>query len=393
MNVLFICHRIPYPPNKGEKIRAFHIIEYLSKKHKIYLYSLCDSRADLAHAKKLKRYCSLVRLYPISRFLSPPRAAAFLFTGYPLSLAYFFSFRMKRDIKKILANESIDIIFASCSSSAQYALDIKTKMKVIDFIDADSDKWRNFAKFSKFPLSLIYRLESNRIREWEKRISEIYDVSMVTTEKEREKLEIINPNRKEKIHIINNGIDFDYFMPQGKQSSGRALIFTGQMDYLPNVDAVLYFYKKILPLIRKEIPDVVFHIVGRNPSIAIKRLCRDAIITGYVKDIRDYLGKASVYVAPLRVCHGVQNKILEAMASGLPVVATSEVLQGIDAVPGKELMTGDTPDEFAEGVVELLKNKNKRNFISANARAFVEKNHDWRKNLSQLDKIINVNCY
>lgn len=387
MNILFITHKVPYPPNKGEKIRAFNIIKYLSRHHRIFLYSLCDNKDDLKYKKQLKNYCHSVNLYRPNPFLSSLRAFIYLFTRYPLTLGYFFSYWMKKDIKEILKKEPIDAIFAFCSSSAQYALDAKTRAKkLIDFVDVDSDKWSNFSKASKFPLSLIYALESKRLKEWERKINKIYAASIVTTEKERGKLQIIDPSGKDKVNVVTNGIDFEYFKPQEKKSNLHSLIFTGQMDYLPNVDAVIYFYKEILPLIKKQIPDVVFYIVGRNPLIAIKKICKEAIITGFVEDIRDYLNKASVYVAPLRVCQGIQNKVLEAMAFGLPVVATTGVLEGIKALPEKEVLIGDTPEEFAQRVIELLLDEKRREALSKNAQEFVQKNHDWNKNLSQLDK-------
>lgn len=189
MNILFISHKVPYPPNKGEKIRAFNIIKYLSQRHKIFLYSLCDNKDDLKYKAQLKNYCSSINLYRISPFFSCLRAIACLFTRYPLTLGYFFSYRLNNDIKEILNKEPIDVIFAFCSSSAQYTLGTKTKVKkIIDFVDMDSDKWRDYANIVKFPLSLIYALEARRLRMWEKKINQLYDFSLVSTEKEKEEI-------------------------------------------------------------------------------------------------------------------------------------------------------------------------------------------------------------
>jgi len=389
MNILFVCHKVPYPPNKGEKIRAFHIIKYLSKRHKIFLYSLCGNRDDFKHKEKLKEYCHSVNIYRIYPLISFLRIFIYLFTRFPLTFAYFFSYCMNRDIENILKEGSIDAVFSYCSSSAQYTLDTKKGVKkIIDFVDVDSDKWKRFADSVTFPLSLIYTLEAKRLQKWEKKINRTYDALLVTTEKEREKLELIDPSSEGKMRVISNGIDFDHFKPQKKEQDKPALIFTGQMDYLPNVDAAIYFYKRILPLIKRDIPDIIFYIVGRSPSPIVRLICKKAVITGYVDDIRDYFPMASVYVASLQIVLGVKNKVLEAMASGLPVVATKEVLQSIEAIPEKEILIGETPEEFAQKVIELLKDKEKRDFISKNAQQLVRKKYNWITNLSALDEII-----
>ena len=182
-------------------------------------------------------------------------------------------------------------------------------------------------------------------------------------------------------------MDLDYFKAQEDKSKDISIIFTGQMDYLPNIDAVTYFYGDIFPLITKKVPNVSFCVVGRNPPPRVKGICKKGIITGEVEDIRDYLHKAKVYIAPMRISHGVQNKILEAMAIGLPVVATSKVLQGMSAIKGVEIMIGDTPEEFAACVVELLKDETKRGFIAKNARVYVERCHNWNINLKPMDDI------
>lgn len=389
MNILFISHKVPYPPDKGEKIRAFQFIKHLSRESRIFLYSLCDNRNDLKHKDKLKEYCSSVNIYCLSTFFSSLRAVFYLFTKYPFTFAFFFSYRMKRDVKKFIRNQRIDVIFVYCSSMAQYALDFKTKCsKIIDFVDIDSDKWKDYAHFSKFPFSLIYALEASRLKTWERRINKIFDASIVTTEKEKERLGIISLSNAEKVKVIVNGVDFEYFKPRLNSIVNNAVIFTGQMDYFPNVDAVKYFCVDILPLIKKSIPDIKFYVVGRNPPAALKKICKEVVMVGFTEDIREYLAKASIYVAPFRIAHGIQNKILEAMAFGLPVVTTGKISESIKAIPEKEILVGDTPEEFAQKVIELLQNKQKRDLISRNAQEFVKKNHDWENNLLELEKIL-----
>jgi sugar transferase (PEP-CTERM/EpsH1 system associated) len=313
---------------------------------------------------------------------------SFFLASKPLSFGYFFSRRMKKDIKKALQEGTHDVVYAYCTSTAQYVLDVVGIPKCIDFIDIDSDKWKNFAVKRKFPFSLIYRLEYERLRKAEKKISETFDISITTTEAEQNKLRNIDPSNKERVSVITNGVDFKHFNSLEKEKRTNIIVFTGQMNYFPNIDAVVYFCKEILPLIKAEVPDVMFYIVGRDPALSVKKLTKSAFVTGAVKDIRDYLYEASVYVAPLRISQGVLNKILEAMASGLPVVATNKALQGIKAKPGRDILIGDTPEDFAAEVVSLLKDKEKQQLIARNAKKFVEENHNWEKNLSGLDKLL-----
>ena len=388
MDIIFITHRVPYPPNKGEKIRAFYFIKHLSKKHRIFLYSLCDDINDRKHTKELKKYCVGVYFYNIHKMSSRINALARLFTNNPITLGHFWSNRMKKDIRKKVKDADIDLLFASSSSMAQYAMDIDSKPRIIDFIDMDSDKWAVFAKTSDFPLSWIYTLEANRIRKLEKNINGAFTASVVTTEEERKKLEEVDLQKKGRAHVISNGVDLEYFSGRASESDSKNIIFTGQMDYLPNIEAVIYFCKDILPLVKMEVPDVRFYIVGRNPSPAVKKSCPGAVITGEVEDVRPYLTEAAVFVAPLRISFGVQNKVLQAMAFGIPVVATSQILRAIKAVPGEGILIGDTPEEFARKVIELLGDKEKRKAVSKNALQYVKNNHDWTKNLSILDEIV-----
>ena len=388
MNILFICHKFPYPPNKGEKIRAYNIIKYLGKRHKIFLYTLYSEERELAGRRGLEQYCSFVGAYRINKFLSNLRSALYLFSSYPLTFGFFYSSRMKKEIKECISRNSIDIVFASSSSTAQYVFGIKSKKKIMDFIDVDSLKWENYAKAAKFPLKFLYSTEAKRLKAWEDRINRDFDVSIVCTEKERDNLEAISAGGKDKIRVLENAVDPGYFSYREGLFDRKAVIFTGQMDYRPNVDAVIYFYFAILPLIRKGYPDLPFYVVGRNPDPSLKKLCRDSYITGEVEDIRVYMDKASIFVAPFRIAHGVQNKVLEAMAFGLPVVGVRSVLQGLHAQPGKDILIADSPQDFAEKVMELLADRERYDSTARNARKYIEEYHNWERNLKALDLVI-----
>lgn len=388
MNILFVCHKFPYPPNKGEKIRSYNIIKYLGKRHKVFLYTLYTEKRELTGLDELKKHCYSTGPYRINRFLSYLRAALYLFSAYPFTFGFFFSSRMKRDIKRCISRDSIDIVFASSSSTAQYIWNIKNKKKMIDFIDVDSLKWENYAKVAHGPLKFIYSMEAGRLRAWEDRINRDFDVSIVTTEKERSNLEAVSAGGKDKIRVLENAVNSGYFSYREGLFDRKAVIFTGQMDYQPNIDTVTYFFSAILPLIKKRYPDLPFYIVGRNPDPSIRRICKDAVITEEVEDIRVYLNKASIFVAPFRIAHGVQNKILEAMAFGLPVVASKQAAQGLHAAPQRDVVVADDPQDFAEKVIELLDNREKFESMARNARTYIEEYHNWEKNLNGLDLMI-----
>jgi len=382
MKILFITHNVPFPPNKGEKIRSFHIIHELSKRHEIHLVSLVRDQSDLKYKKDLEKFCKSVHLLPLNALISKLYALIALITGYPVTFGYFFSFKAKKLIKELIKTESYEASFAICSSTAQYLYPHKDEFTIIDYVDIDSEKWKRYAEISSFPMSWVYILENQRLGIWEKKICNRFNLSLLTTEKEKEKLSKLAKNCQNKILVCPNGIDTDYFFPEegttNSNQSDPSIVFTGQMDYLPNIDAVIYFYVHIFPKILENHKDAKFVIVGRNPDPKLKEICVEAIITGEVDDIRPYLYDGTVFVAPLRLAFGVQNKVLEAMACKLPVVSTSRILPGMKAKIGDDILVADSPTDFANTVCKLLDNKELRDKISVSAHKYVKRNHDWK---------------
>ena len=270
--------------------------------------------------------------------------------------------------------------------------------KIIDFIDVDSDKWRQYAEHSRFLKKVIYRTEAARLRKYERKIADLVNHCIVTTNTEAELFRSFIPDMR--ISIVANGVDTEYFKSQeGIMDYGLStidknkIIFTGQMDYFANVDGILYFYREIFPLIKKQAADVKLYIVGNNPVKEIVRLRgKDVIVTGFVKDIRPFLEESAVCVVPLRIARGVQNKILEAMAMGIPVVATSVAMKGIKAQKQKDILIGDTPDAFAQKVTALLKDKELRKSLAENGREIIKTEYNWNQNLSGINGILKEVC-
>ena len=379
MRILYLTHSCPYPPNKGDRIRNFHILKYMAKAHQVSLIYPSFSPKDEAHLDTLQHWCTSVKTVRLSPILAKLRCGFGLIGSQPLTNAYFFSPQIQAGVDQ----ENYDLALVDCSSMAQYVLGVK-KPKIIDFVDVDSDKWNRYAQKSVFPKSLIYNMEYARLREFEACLVKEFDVSIVISEQER----VFLPDT-DRLFVVRNGIDLEFFHPRGELLNENTIIFTGAMNYFPNIEGVLFFREKVFPLIQKAVPSVKFIIGGMEPSPAIQRLAGDnTIVTGFVPDMRTYLGPASVSVVPLRIAKGIQNKVLEAMAMGVPVVATTSANQGIQAKDRKEIMIADDPVDFAQAVVELLMNKDMRRSMANHGRWFVEEHFSWDHNLLALDKAI-----
>jgi len=390
MNIFYICHRIPYPPNKGDKIRSFHQIKHLSKRHTVHLACLIDERDDLEHINILKKYCSSIdsefRDKSTARFL----AIFSIFSRKPLSVAAFYSNKLKKKIAQRLNTEKFDRIIVFSSVMAEYVKNITHIPKIIDFVDVDSDKWKLYASYKPFPFSQIYQLEAKRLALYEEVVAKAFDHSIFVSEKEaalfRQRVKNIP------VSVISNGVDIEYFSPNGDgfHPNEPGIVFTGAMDYFPNIDAVRYFCSEIFPLVRKIIPEVSFYIVGRNPTPQVEELGRlpNVIVTGSVPDVRPYLLKGCVAVAPFRIARGIQNKVLEAMSMGLPVVGTSNAFQGIKATESNGLRIADNPERFAEEIITLIKDSALRYDCSLKTRKYVEQHHRWEEHGFTLEYLL-----
>ena len=395
MKILFIAHRIPYPPDKGDKIRSFFILKHLSQKNDIYLASLIDDINDIQYKNDLTKYCKDTRFVIINKLWVKFKMVYYLIIGKPMSLAYFGSCQLKREIDAWVSLIEFDMIYIYSSSVGQYVINVKNNYKIMDFVDLDSEKWFLNSQYANFATSLIYKHEGYRMRKYESFIARKCKYNFFAAKRDESAFKLQCPEVN--TLVIPNGVNLEYFTkkikrcsPPNLNTSSRNIIFTGAMDYFANIDAAVYFYNKIFPIVKSKVSDCSFFIVGSNPSIKIMDLAKDksVIVTGRVVDIRPYMDKASVYVAPLRISRGLQNKVLEAMAMGMPVVTTKCVLNGINAEPGKNIFIEDSPLEFADRVVELLRNTYLRDKIGDAAREFVQINYNWGNSFNKLDNLI-----
>ena len=387
MNVLFISYIFPYPPTGGEKERAYHIIKYLSQRNRVFLYSLCDDKNDLKYKEELEQYCASINIYYIHPALSIIRSIICFFSSYPFVFAYFFSYCMNREIKKTIKNILIDAIFAYGLTSAQYVSGKETMIKCVDLAPVNYNRITRLIE-KLFPQSLLGALEARKIKKWEEKTDKAFDVLIVSSEIEKAKTISISPSSTDKIKVLANGVDFNYFMQNKSKKHTKTILFASQINFFPDEDAMIYFHNNVLPLIIKQMPSILFYIIGEKLPSYVKNICKKAIIIEKNgEEIINYLTKATVYIAPMRVHGEQQNNILRAMAVGVPVVATRKALQGLNVVKDKEIMIEDTPEEFARCILMLLRDEEKRIYIASNARRYVEYFHNWENNLMVINDI------
>ncbi len=386
--VLFLAHRIPYPPDKGDKIRSWRILKFLAEHYRVHLACFADDPRDLAHNEFLNSFCesvTVISLNPRAARLSSIKA---LLLGRPLSFQYFHDTRMSAAIRE-LRKKPLSAEIAFSSSMAPYIeKPVEGRKRIVDFCDADAEKWRGYAEESKGPMKLIYAREAKTLARKEIDIANWCDASFAISSEEAAIFNARSGMMKT-VATFSNGVDGVYFDPHAIETSDTPqhdCVFTGAMDYRANVDGVLHFARHIWPAVRSARPDATFAIVGANPAPAIAALHgNDGVtVTGRVEDIRPWLAGAKIAVAPLRVARGVQNKVLEAMAMTKPVVASAEAMTGI-AAPRDAALTAETDDAMAASILALLEDAPQCDRMGRAARHFILTHHQWDHALKPLE--------
>lgn len=388
MRILVVCHRFPFPPKRGGKIRPFNVIAHLSRNHEVVVASLVRSEQEAREGEGLRDYCQKYLMERATRPRSLARMVARLPTPIPSSMGYFYSARLGRRIRQELKESQFDLIFVHCSSVAQYVEDVTDIPKLLDFGDMDSQKWLEYGKALRIPVSLGYLVEGRKLQRAEKRLATKFDYCTCTTRAEMETLESYDVGAP--TAWFPNGVDHEYFKPASEPYDPETISFVGQMDYYPNEQCMVDFCRETLPLIRAKRPGARLCIVGANPSPAVKRLARipGVTVTGSVPDVRPYVLRSAVNVAPLEIARGTQNKILESLAMGVPVVASNLAAGGIDAVPGEHFLTAGSPREHAHAVLRLLDDPAQRRKFAEAGRARMLSHHDWKRSMKRVDQLI-----
>ena len=388
MKILFVCHRLPYPPRRGGKIRPFNIIRHFTEAgHEVTVASLARSVAELDEGRDLAKYCAATVIERVGQPAATLRMVARLPTSTPSSMGYFFSPELKRRIDALLARNTFDLTMVHCSSVAPYVA-AAPGPKVLDFGDMDSQKWLLYAQHKSLPLSAGYWLEGRKLERSERALARSFDLCTCTTLAELDTLRGYATGVA--TDWFPNGVDAEYFSPAAAAYDPDEVCFVGRMDYYPNQQAVQWFCSDVLPQLKKGRPRVQFKIVGAAPPASIVALGRlpGVTVTGTVKDVRPLVQRAALTIAPLLIARGTQNKILESMAMGVPVVASTAASRGVDAEPGKHILVADAPTDFAAAVLRLLDEPVERRRLAEAGRDRVLSNHSWPASLERLDGIL-----
>jgi len=392
--LLYLCHRVPYPPDKGDKIRSYWWLRALTKEYRVHLVAFVDDAADLQYQGYLDTICETCRLVVLDRRIASLRALAGLVAGEPLTLGFYRDQRIGRWLERLAGSAAIGTVLVYSSAMAQYVERGPWVLarRVIDFVDVDSDKWRQYAQRRRGLARRLYAREAERLEQYEVTVTEDFDQAIFVSGAELEFFQSRCKVGGQRIEAVSNGVDAEYFRPDPGFSppfaaGGPVIVFTGFMSYWANVDAVRWFANDIWPDVLKACPTARFFIVGAQPTKDVLALAGEhVVVTGRVPDVRPYLQFATVVVAPLRVARGIQCKVLEGMAMGKVLVVTDKALEGIDADPGRDLLVANDEKTFAGLVAGVLIGG--FGDMGAAARRKVLTSHSWDRHCEDLLRLV-----
>ncbi len=356
-DLMFIAHRIPYPPDKGEKIRGLNLLKHLSQSYRIHLGCLVDDPADMRHLPILREWCVDVAGFLIDKRRQKLKALANIRPGRPLMLDYYYHPGLQRWVHDSLARQHMDVIYIFSVAMAAYVENLRRPGLILDAQDIDSEKWASYASQARWPMRAVWSREGRTLLNYERQAAMRCGHTLFVSQQECDRFIELAPEAANRVHAVEMGVDLDRFSPgQALQTpfetDGPHLVFTGNMDYWPNADAVQWFVADVFPLLRRRYPTVMFHIVGANPGRDVARLADTpgVRVTGRVPDTRPFIAHADACVVPLRIARGIQNKVLEAMAMGRPVVASPQAFEGVRATLGQDLLVADGATATADGI-------------------------------------------
>ena len=388
MRILFICHRFPFPPKRGGKIRPFNIIQHLAREHEVHVASLVRSQAEADEGRGLGAHCASHTHARVFDWLQTLRMVARIPTPAPSSFGFFYSGALAAGIRRLLAAQRFDLIFVHCSSVARYVAGVQGVAKILDFGDMDSQKWLEYARYKPLPLNLGYRLEGLKLEAEERRLAGMFDCCTATTRGEWETLKQLAAHCES--DWFPNGVDSRFFTPATEGYDPDSLSFVGRMDYYPNQEGMLEFCQSTWPLILQRRPAMKLTIVGAEPPPAIRALGQipGVTVTGTVPDVRPYVNRSALMVAPLNIARGTQNKLLEAMASGVPVLTSPVAAAGVDAVAGEHMLVARSPQEYCDAVLRVAGDPAERARLALAGRARMLSHHGWDTSMRRLDGIV-----
>lgn len=386
MKILFLSQRVPYPPNRGDKITTWRLVERMSRRHEVEVLAFAhdDADEDAAEALRKKGFATTVaRLHPRWDRL---RSLPLLATRTPLTLGVFGSRRLQAEVDRRIAGA--DLVYAYSSSMGAFMLPHGGVRRVMHFAELDSDKWRQYAERTRFPMSWVYRREWRTLWAFERELAHAVDENVLCTSLEERVFNDRIPGAPSM--VLRNGVDLSGGEPGARAAEPGHLVFVGVMNYYPNVEGCVWFVEEILPRVRERVPEARLSIVGAHPTPEVLQLARHPAVevTGFVDDPKDWLRRASVSIAPLRIARGIQNKVLEAMAMAVPVVGTTSATQGVEGTPGEHFLLADDVGAQVEAVCALLSDNARARALGDAGRRFVEERYDWEACLAPLDALL-----
>jgi polysaccharide biosynthesis protein PslH len=394
-SVLFLSHRLPWPPDKGDKIRSYHLLRWLAERYHVYLGTFVDDPADWQYLAQVESLCAGVCVRPLGPWRTGLRALASLMRGEALTIGVYHDRVMRSWVDRVLAEQKPDLAVCYSSGVAPFVMRHTQLRRVMDFVDVDSDKWRQYALAHRGLTGMVYRREERLLAARERAIAEHFEASVFVSEAEAAFFRRQVPKVAHRVHGIPNGVDTEYWDPRRTypdpyRPGERAVVFVGAMDYRANVHAAQWFAREIWPRISTRRPDARFYIVGSRPTAAVRALGQLAgiTVTGRVEDVRPWLAHAYAVAAPLRIARGIQNKVLEAMAMEKVLLATPEAWEGIEDFEGRQGCISDVPEVMAAEALRWL-DRPQAGRVAA-ARAKILARYDWVRNLDTYENLL---CY
>lgn len=384
MKLFVILSRVPYPLEKGDKLRAFNQIKQLSKKNKIILFALNDTELDEHALEELKKYCVAISIMKFSKFTIFFNLVRAFFNGMPFQVGYFYFRKAQKKVDELIAKHKPDHIYCQLIRTAEYAKSHPAIPKTLDYMDVFSKGVERRMKTDSFYMKPILRMEYKRLLKYENKVFSYFDTKTIISDQDRN---LIPHPQNQEIKVIPNGVDTDYFkaIPHKKEFE---ILFNGNMDYPPNVESVEYLVNKIMPLVWAKMPKVRLLISGASPNNRVVALAsKNVVISGWVDDIRENFAKSKILVAPMQISIGLQNKLLEAMAMQLPCVTSALANNALGAIHNEQIMVAETPEQYARYIIELLQDDAKAKKIALNGYQFVIKNFNWQSTTDSLEKL------
>jgi sugar transferase (PEP-CTERM/EpsH1 system associated) len=387
MKLLVVLSRVPYPLEKGDKLRAYHLVTRLAKHHEVYLFCLSDQRIEPEHLDHLRGSCAHIEVIRLPRWRILLRLATAAFSRLPFQVAYFHHRIAQRAIDRAIATFKPDHVLCQLVRTTEYVRDKYELPKTLDYMDTLSKGMERRTENGNFWIQPLLRTETRRLIAYENLMLDLFDRHAIISAQDRALL--YHPAR-EQVAVIPNGVDTDFFSPRAAEKT-HDLLFTGNMNYPPNIDSVIYLVTKVLPLVRQQRPDTSLLISGVDPSPRVRDLARtDPLITvsGRVPDIRDSYAKATVFAAPMQIGTGLQNKLLEAMAMRMPCVTSALANNAVGATPNESILIGTEPADYATHILRLLSDAQERERVAENGYRFVRSTFDWGRNADALEQLI-----